>query len=226
MGRMRTRFVATLGLAVVLLAACGSNDNGESAKKGPQVAGDAANALEKAGAAHLTGSGTQGGKPMKLDVHVVGADASGTLTMNGAKVDLVNVGGKLYVRASGDFWTQNGVPASAISLLDGKWVIVPGQAAGELDQFSLKGLADELRNPSNGTIKEDVTTGTVDGQKVVVVTESDGSTLDVAATGKPYPLRVVDKGSQASTINVSDFGKKTAITAPSGALDLSQLSGG
>jgi hypothetical protein len=224
---MRTRFVATLGLAAVLLAACGgSSGNGESAKKGPQVAADAASALEKAGAAHLVGTGTQDGKPMKLDIHVVGADASGTVTMNGAQLDMVNVGGKFYIRASGDFWTQNGVPAAAVSLLDGKWVIVPGDAASQFSQFSLKGLADELRHPSDGTIKDAVHTDTVDGTKVVVVTESNGSTLDVAATGTPYPLRIVDRGSQSDTITASDFGKKTAITAPSGALDLSQLAGG
>jgi hypothetical protein len=224
---MRTRFVAALGLAAVLLTACGgSADNGESGKKGPQVAADAANALEKSGAAHLTGSGTQDGKPMQLDVRVVGNDAKGTLTMDGGKVDLVNVGGKLYVRASGNFWTQNGVPAAAVSLLDGKWVIVPGDAASQLSQFSLKGLADELRHPSDGTIKDAVHPDTVNGQKVVVVTESNGSTLDVAATGTPYPLRIVEKGSNSGTINASEFGKKTTITAPSGALDLSQLAGG
>jgi hypothetical protein len=224
---MRNRFVATLGVAAVLLTACGgSDDNGESAKKGPQVAADAANALEKSGAAHLTGTGTQGGKAMKLDVRVVGADATGTLTTGGAKVDLVNVGGKLYVRASGDFWTQNGVPAAAVSLLQGKWVIVPGDSANALTQFSIKGLADELRHPSDGTIKDEVHTDTLDGQQVVVVTESNGSTLDVAATGTPYPLRIEDKGTQKSTITASDFGKKVTITAPSGALDLSQLGGG
>jgi hypothetical protein len=224
---MRTRFVAALGLAAVLLTACGgSDDNGESAKKGPQVAADAADALQKAGAAHLTGTGTQNGKPMTLDVHVVGSSASGTVTMGGAKVDLVSVGGKVYVRASSDFWSQNGVPAAAEALLNGKWVIVPAQAASELQQFSLKGLADQLRHPSNGTIKDAVHTDTVDGAKVVVVTESDGSTLDVAATGTPYPLRIVDKGSDAGTITASEFGKKTTITAPSGALDLSRLAGG
>jgi hypothetical protein len=223
---MRTRFVATLGLAGVLLAACGSGDNGESAKKGPQVAADAANALEHAGAAHLTGSGTQNGKPMQLDMRVVGADATGTVTMGGAKIDLVSVGGKIYVRGSGDFWTQNGVPAAAVSLLDGRWVLLPAEAAGEFSQFTLKGLADELRHPTNGTIKDDVHTDTVGGKKVVVVTESDGSTLDVAAEGTAYPLRVVDKGSEASTITVGDFGEKTTVTAPSGALDLSRLAGG
>jgi hypothetical protein len=224
---MRNRFVAVVGLAAVLLTACGgSGGNGESAKKGPQVAADAANALEKAGAAHLSGTGTQDGKPMQLDVTVVGADATGTVTMDGAKLDLINVGGKLYIRASSDFWAQNGIPAAAVSLLDGKWVILPADSAGELSQFSLKGLADELRHPSDGTIKDAVHTDTVDGKKVVVVTESNGSTLDVAATGEPYPLKIVDKGSEASTITASDFGKKTKIAAPSGALDLSQLAGG
>ena len=92
--------------------------------------------------------------------------------------------------------------------------------------FSMKSLTDELRHPTDGKVEDAVHTGTLHGKKVVVVTQTDGSTLDVAATGTPYPLRTVDKGSNAGTFEVSDFGKKVTITAPSGALDLSQLAGG
>jgi hypothetical protein len=224
---MRTRPLVALGLAAVLLAACGSDDNGESAKKGPQVADDAASALEKAGAVRLTGTETTGGKETTLDLRLQGQDATGTIGVSGEQLKIIETGGKVYIQASSGFWTQNGIPQTAVSMLAGKWVIVPASAASQFQTFSIKGLADALRHPSSGgTIKDQVTTGTLSGQKTVVVTQSDGSTLDVAATGTPYPLRTVDKGSNKGTITASDFGKKTTITAPSGALDLSQVASG
>jgi len=224
---MRTRPLAALGLAALLLAACGGSDgNGESAKKGPQVSADAASALEKAGAVHLTGGGTIDGQKTTVDLHLQGADATGTIGEGGQEPKVIETGGKTYAQAAGGFWTQAGVPASVAGQLAGKWVIVPGQAAGQLLPFSLASLADELRHPTGATIKDAVHTGTLHGKKVVVVTQTDGSTLDVAATGTPYPLRAVDKGSNPGTLAASDFGKKVAIAAPSGALDLSRLGTG
>jgi len=224
---MRTRPLAVLGLAAALLAACGGSDgNGESAKKGPQVSADAANALEKAGAVHLTGGGTIDGKQTSVDLHLQGDDATGTIAEGGDQLKIVETGGKLYAQASSGFWSQSGVPASIAGMLADKWVIVPSEAAGQLLPFSMKSLTDELRHPSDGKIKDAVHTSTLDGKKVVVVTQTDGSTLDVAATGAPYPLRTVDKGSNAGTVDASDFGKKVTITAPSGALDLTQLGAG
>jgi hypothetical protein len=223
---MRTRHLAAGALAALLLTACGgSDDNGESAKKGPQVAADAAGALEKAGAVHLTGTGTSNGAAMKLDLHLQGGDATGTISEGGNSIKLVGTGGKLYVQASSGFWTQAGIPDSAAGGLAGKWVIVPSSAAAQVLPFTLSSLADELRHPSGATVKDAVSTSTLNGQKVVVVTQTDGSVLDVAATGTPYPLRTVDKGKEAGAVNASDFGKKVTITAPTGALDLSQLGG-
>jgi hypothetical protein len=142
-------------------------------------------------------------------------------------VKLVGTGGKVYVQAPSAFWgAQAGLPQAAAAMLDGKWIVLPQQAAGQFDTFSLKGLADSLRKPTDGTIQDAVGKGTVGGQEVVVVKQSDGSTVDVAATGTPYPLREQDKGQDAADITFSDFGKKFAIAAPSGALDLSSLAGG
>lgn len=223
---MRTRPLAVLGLAAVLLTACGGPDgNGESAKKGPQVAADAADALDKAGSVHLTGVGTMDGKPMTVDLHLQGQDATGTIGEGSDELKILATGGKLYMQASSGFWSQSGVPATAVGLLADKWVLVPQDQAGSLVPFTMKGLSDELRHPTDAKIKDDVHTSTLDGKKVVVVTQTNGSTLDVAATGTPYPLRSDDKGKEAATVTVSDFGKKVTITAPTDALDLSQLGG-
>jgi hypothetical protein len=227
---MRVRTLVVAGLAAALLTACGggSSGNGEAAKKGPQVAADAANALEQAGAAHLKGNVTEQGQSGDVDLQLQGTDVSGTITLGGQKVQLISTGGKIYAKAPAAFWSSFGAPESIAGQLDGQWVIVPGEAASSFDTFTLKGLADSLRTPTGGTtINDPVSTATVDGQKVVVVTQSDGSTLDVASSGQPYPLKAENKGGDSpGTLTFSDFGKKTTITAPSGALDLTQLAGG
>jgi hypothetical protein len=230
--RIATR-IAPAALALTLLSACGGGGgaaadpgNGESAKKGPQVTADAAKALKDAGAVHLTGTGLSEGKSMTLDLHLQGADAQGSITQAGQKLELIGSGGKVYAQAPAAFWTGQGLPAEAAATLAGKWVIVPA-GAGDVLPFTLDSLAAELVKPTDGTtINDKVTTSTYQGTKVVVVTGSDGSTFDVAATGKPYPLYSVNKGKDAGTVTLTDFGKRTTITAPAGALDLSQLEGG
>lgn len=224
---MRAAVLVPAALALTLLAACGGDDgNGESAKKGPQVAADAAKALQDAGAAHVTGTGTSDGKTVSLDLHLQGTDALGSITQGGVTLQVISVGGKLYAEAPAEFWTTQGLPAAAGSALAGKWVIVPSDA-GSVLPVTLESLAKELRKPSDGTTVDDkVTTSTYQGQKVVVVTSSDKSTVDVAATGKPYPLHSVSKGTDPGIVTLTDFGKRTAITPPVGALDLSQLAGG
>ena len=229
--RIATR-LAPAALALTLLAACGGGGaaadpgNGESAKKGAQVTADAAKALKDAGAVHVTGTGTSGGKTMSLDLHLQGADAQGSITEGGQKLEVIGSGGKLYAQAAADFWTSQGLPAAAGALLAGKWVIVPADA-GTLLPVTLDSLATELAKPTDGTtVNDKVTTSTYQGKKVVVATSSDGSTVDVAATGTPYPLYSVNKGKDAGTVTLTDFGKRTTITAPTGALDLNRLAGG
>jgi hypothetical protein len=226
---MRARHLAVAGLAAVLLAACGGGDsgNGEAAKKGPQVAKDAAAALDKAGSTHIAGSVTSSGQTESIDLDLQGSDASGTVGEGGQNLKLISTGGKVYVQAPAEFWTAQGLPAAAGSQLGGKWVIVPQEAASSLNSFTLKSLTDELRNPSDSKIKDPVTTATVAGKKIVVVSQENGSTVNVAAEGTAYPLQFENKGgSDTGTLKLSEFGKKFGISAPSGALDLSQLMGG
>ena|SRR5438270_2186093 len=227
---MRIRSLAVAGLTAVLLTACGGggdSGNGEAAKKGPQVASDAANALEQSGAAHLTGTITEQGQSGAVDLHLQGSDVSGSIALGGQQVQLVSTGGKIYAQAPAAFWTTFGAPASVAGQLDGQWVIVPAQAASSFGTFTLKGLADQLRKPTGGSYQDPVGADTLNGQKVVVVTQTDGSTLDVASTGTPYPLKAENKGTASpGTLNLGDFGKKTTITAPANALDLSQVAGG
>ena len=68
---------------------------------------------------------------------------------------------------------------------------------------------------------------TYKGADVVVIRDkSDNSKLYVAATGKPYPVALVSglKG-QSGAITFDDWNKPVSLSAPSGAIDISQFGG-
>jgi hypothetical protein len=236
--------LATAGLTVLLLAACGGGTdapsaagsattsssapttaagNGEAAKTGPQVAADAAAALEEAGAVHAVGTSTSDGAPISLDLRFQGSDLSGTVTEAGSTVDLISTGGRTYVKAPAAFWKAQQVPSPVARRLDATWVLVPADGADPAGDFSLASLAASLRTPEKTTWNPQVQKSTYQGQDVVVITESDGSTTQVAGTGTPYPLQATDRGSEPGTVTLSDFGVRVPITAPTDVLDLSQL---
>jgi hypothetical protein len=239
---MRIKILAVAGLAAVLLTACGggdgdsgstsaagsssagssaaAKDNGLAGKTGPEVSKAAADALDAAGSVHVKGDLTESGTQGSIDMQLQGDDSAGTISMQGQTVQLISTGGKVYAQAPAGFWAANGVPAEAVGQLDGKWVVLPDSVGGELDTLSLKALTEELRNPGDSTIEDAVTTGEVGGQAVVVVTQENGSTLSVAATGDAYPVQIADKGAAPSTLTLSDFGTKQTIAAPPSPLDL------
>jgi hypothetical protein len=222
---MRTRLSAsaTLAAAAVLLTACGSSPL--DGKTGQEVAEAAAAALEEAGSVDVAGTMTTQGEEGEVDLHLQGEDATGTITMGGAEIQLINVGGTAYLQAAPEFWSSFGLPAEVVDAFDGKWVVIPGEAGAAFAEFSLAGFVDELRNP-DGEVQEDVTEGEVDGEDVVIVEQEDGSSLKVANADPSYPLELTNDGDSAGTVRFSGFGETEDITAPADAVDLSESMGG
>lgn len=235
--RRRSTTLVTAGFAVLLLAGCGGSDDGgsdaaasttaasssASEQTGSEVAAAAADALEEAGAAHVSGTIGAGAEAQTVDVFLQGDDATGSLSIGGQQIQLVTVDGVSYFQAPAEFWTSSGVPAEAVAGLVGVWVVVPPEEAAAFQQLSLAGLAEELRNPTDGAVEDEVATEELDGTEVLVVTQADGSKLYVAAEEPSYPLQIVNEGDEAGTLTLDRFGEQQEITAPAGALDLSQV---
>jgi hypothetical protein len=220
---MRTRLLtatATLGVASVLLSACGSSPL--EGKTGPQVADAAADALEAAGSVHVTGTMTSDGQQGQIDLQLQGDDVLGTLTLGGGEIQIIGSGGALYMNASTEFWNSSGLPAEAVAMFDGRWVKVPADQAAGLEEFSLPGFTSELRNPSDGAIQDEVTS---DGD-VVVVRQENGSTLRVSDDDPAYPLTMTNKGDSAGTVTFSRYGETQDIAPPVNPIDLGALAGG
>lgn len=223
--RSTTLAVGIIASASVLLAGCGgSSDNGEAKKTGPQVASDAAAAIKSSGAFHVAGTMTEAGKASNVDLQIQNNDVSGTITLDGAKLNLIVLNGHAYIKGDSKFWTSNNVPAQTAALLNGRWVTAPPSSASEFKDFSASGVADDLEHPTDGDFQNAVRKAKVDGKDVVVVTQKDGSELDVAAKGKPYPVRTVSKGDQTGTLTFSGWGEKQPIKTPPSPLDLSKAS--
>lgn len=215
---------AVLGAASLLLGACGSSPL--EGKTGPEVAAAAADALEAAGSVHVAGTMSTDGQEGQIDLQLQGEDAIGSITLGGTEIQLITAGGAVYAQAPLEFWTSFGIPDGAAAMFENRWVTVPGEAGAGFAEFSLAGFADELRNPSDGAIKDEVSEGEVDGEDVVVVEQENGSTLKVADDDPAYPLEMTNSGDSTGTVTFDRFGETTDISAPVNPLDLSQLAGG
>lgn len=224
---MRTRPVtaaATVGAAALLLAGCGSNPL--EGKNGPQVAAAAADALEAAGAVHVVGTMTTDGQEGQIDLQLQGEDAMGSITVGGTEIQLITADGTVYWQAPLEFWASFGMPDGSAAMFENRWVAVPDEASADFSELSLAGFVNELRNPSDGAISDEVSEGVVDGEVVVVVRQENGSTLKVAAADPSYPLEMSNTGDSSGTVRFDRFGETTDISAPVNPLDLSQIAGG
>ena len=224
-----TRRLLTIATAaaVVCLAACGgSSSNGEASKSASAILADARQAADDAGSVTVSGRITDSGQTIGLHLSIGRDGGSGSMTIQGSKVDIVRIGKTVYLRAPASFYTAVGAGAAAGQLLDGKWL--KASAAGkdfadlakltEVDTFVARALKPD------GTVSKGSET-TVKGQKVIELKDSKGGSLYVATTGKPYPVELEGTGSQSGTLELTDWGAAVKPTAPKGAIDLAKLGG-
>jgi hypothetical protein len=222
--RTRPTAVAATVATALLLTGCGSSPL--EGKTGPQVADAAADALEAAGAFHVAGTITSDGESGDVDLQVQEEGMSGTLTLGGYDLQILGVDGHVYLQGPREFWGAFGIPDGSQAMLDNRWVMVPDEAASGFQDFSLAGFTEEIRNPSDGEIKDAVTSDERDGQDVVVAEQDNGSTITVLDDDPSYPVALTSKGDSTGTVTFSRFGEKDDIVAPTDALDLAELAGG
>src|SRR4051812_33238968 len=200
---MRMRAVAVAGVSVALLTACSGTVAGVATASGtptypspvtpsgPDLVGQAADALEQAGAVHMQGSITGDGDPGSLDLHLQGGDLAGTVVREGQTVQLVVTGGAAYVQTTAAWWTAHGAPAAAANGLDGVWVHMPDAFIAQFTEpYSFGALLGYLRDAAHGQFEEPVQADGPDGRPVWElrdVGDAEGF-LAIAAEGTPYPV--------------------------------------
>jgi hypothetical protein len=228
---MRRRLcpAALATLVALALAACGggsssSSSNGITSKSPDQIVAAATSAVGSVNSVHVSGKVLSSGQSVALDLNLLnGKGGTGTMSQNGLGFKIVAVGPEVYINGSSAFWTKFGGSAAA-QLLSGKWLKAP--ASGQLSSLatltSVQKLFSQLLS-SHGKLVTGKTT-TVRGQQVVAVNDTtNGGTLYVATSGKPYPIEISKTGSEGGQLVFDHFNQPVTLTAPANATDISQL---
>ncbi len=179
--------------------ATGPPTNGLEKKSPAEVLRAAAAALRAAKSVHIVGSDPPG----HFDYRMQGSSTIGTITLPGEQTRFRVIGRDAYARI------DRGHNA-------GRWLKSP-----HFKEFT---LAQWASNPFSGygPLEPKVQQATVNGRKVVVVNWRNGSKLDVANTGPPYPLREDFKGNYPVRVVFSEYNVPVDIAAPSNAIDASK----
>jgi hypothetical protein len=225
--------VLTLVLTADILAGCGSSgnsakSNGEESKPAARVLAHAKAAATSASSAHVSGSIQSEGTPITLDLSTArGKGAKGSMSTSGLKFDLVRIGDTLYIRGSDEF-LKHFAGGAVAQLLHDKWLkasATHGRLKSLAPLTSLGALFEGV-SANHGKLVNDGKK-TYKGDAVVVIRDtSDNSKLYVEATGKPYPVAIVGaKKGESGTITFGDWNKSVSLTAPDGAIDISQFGG-
>lgn len=214
---------AVLLTGALLLTSCGGGSPLEG-KTGSEVAELAADALVEAGSVRVSGMMVTDGQEGEIDLRLEGDDAAGTITMDGLEIELITVDGAAYLRGTPDLLEMLGLPAEAAAQIDGQWIEIPAAEAEDFSDFSLEGIADELRSPDD--VKEETRTDELDGEDVVIVEQEDGKSLVVADDDPAYPLEMRGGGDSEGTLTFRDHGEAQDISAPEDIADLEALFGG
>jgi hypothetical protein len=192
--------------------------NGVEQQSPAQVREAAAAALKAAKSVHVTGTAINNGKPVRVDLRIQGNASSGTMELEGVKLEIITIGNATYLKADQQTWATLGVPAAAGQRLADRWVKTRSQQVTGLTGFSLDNLAGQLMkgdSPWEPTVEQT----TLDGIQVVVISQRDGSKLYVANTGPPYPRRGEKRGANAGRTDFTEYGADFHITAPADAVD-------
>jgi hypothetical protein len=217
-------------LAAGAVAACGSSSpsgNGVASKSASDILKSSTSAIQGAKSVHVSGSLNDAGQSIKLDLNILsGKGAKGTMTQSGLSFQLISNGKYVYINGSPNFWKHFG-GAAAATLFQGKWLKAPANTSSFASLSSLTNLHSlaQALLTGHGSLTKG-STSTVNGQKVIAVTDSSKSSqLYVATTGKPYPVEIAKTGSAAQHVDFDHYNASVALTPPAKSIDISQLQG-
>ena len=215
---------AACSVAIALgFASCGSSssggggsDNGISSKSPDQIVTAVNSAVDNVDSVHVAGTVNSGGSKTTLDLNLVnGKGGQGSMSQAGLAFKIVAVGNNVYISGSNAFCRRKFGGNAAAQLLSGKWLKAPatGQLSSIAELTNVRTLFGQLLS-SHGKLEKG-STSTVNGQKVLAVKDTtNGGTLYVATSGKPYPIEVIKSGSDGGQITFDHFNQTVSLSPP------------
>jgi hypothetical protein len=223
--RVRIRVLAVVAFAALGLAGCRSDSNTNGLEELPARTAqqNALAALGSARSAHVSGTSLVGGSRARIDVRFSGRSSRGVVAAAGVKFAFTMVDDRTYIKAGGEALKKLGAPASVRRIAAGRWLrLAPEDVMlTGISRAELVGQLAENESPLDPHVAQQ----TLDGERVVVVTQQNGSKLYISNTGPAYPLRGDYKGQAAARFEFTEFGADVHIRPPAHPLDAGKLVG-
>ncbi|MET9698290.1 hypothetical protein ABZY31_15370 [Streptomyces sp. NPDC006529] len=222
--------------ALFTLTGCfpfGSGDEGGPfpGQSGSKVANSSLDALRGASSLTITGTVRDKGKPIKLDMAISKAgDCKGAMSIEGeGSFELIRNAQFIFLKADETFYrtqmkdSPKAEADAALAQLPGHWVKTKASAADSKELSALCDLDELLKefDESSGARKDGVVQlAGQSAQKLTTKTTDGTENLYVATTGRPYLLKAVETGKDASEVSFSGFNEPVKADSPtSGVID-------
>ncbi len=168
---------------------------------------------------HLSGTVTQDGEKMSIDIAGT-ADGSNQklgVGVGQGKAEILTVGGKHYMSGDKGFWTEQTGDAKAAKLLVGKYVQVSAADAKDLGDLTLGAMLKEMFAEKQLSTLEKLTssveTRTEGGAQVWVASDGSGSEIWVDPKTE-HLVKIVIAGDQAGSLDFDSWDAVKKVAAP------------
>ena len=227
--------IVTIGVAsgaMIAAAGCGSSApsssaGGMGAAKAPstsELTSSMRQSVRQADSVHVNGHLSNNGLPVTVNLNVTrNGGVSGTVSENGAPLQVVAVNSRVYFKATQAFLNQVKAPSGVCSLVCGKWIQLQPQQARQLaGGLNMNSLTTE---PSQAASLTKTGMVSVQGQSAYVLKDKQGNTLAVETSPAHYPIQASTATSPRQVITYSKWNSAPQPTAPpsSKVVNLNQL---
>ena len=215
---MLTCGLAGGALVTLALSGCSSGGTSGAPPREPSASdlqGSMRSSVASAHSVHFDGNLTDNGVPVGVDMGVSqSGDMQGSITQNGARLQVIGLDSKVYIKATPQFLREVKAPANACAILCGHWVQLPPQEARQISsQLTLRNLSRGVNTGQNAHLTERGTT-TVDGKAAYVLKASNGATVDVSQSSPHYPLQAHAGAGRTGTVTFSQWNSVPHPTPP------------
>lgn len=185
-----------------------------------QVLEKAKAAAQAAKSVRVKGEISQQGQKIDIDLKLTGiARGSGTLTLDGGRIDIVRIGNVIYFKADEKTLSQTVAQGDAklIKLIAGRYIKASITTPGFQNFAGLLDLVEFEKGVLSPDGKISRTAGkSVGGVPTVGLKDNDaadGGVLYVSDRGKPYPLQI-EPATGPGVVTMSDWDADVTITPP------------
>jgi hypothetical protein len=214
----------------LLVAGCGSSDNGVASKPASEILAATRAAAHRASSVHVLASSkiTHGGS-LTLDASLAKQQAHAHISLYGLNLAAVRDGDLLYIKGNRRFNARLEA-TMGVKVPSGVWLKGTVTSLGLVGSFTDISRELPLILSGSGAVTKGAHV-TINGQPAIALKLTRKlytGTLYVATTGQPYPLKLIKS---PKTTGLSETGQTTfthwndpvTVTPPANAVDISQL---